>query len=279
MMPPISSAIGKGSSRVVTTVYSGLAVTPRCLQEQSLTNPMSRKPWKAWKPGSNWICLTIVCDSTLLLLYYEYTDMQLSAFDPIALVQRVLNAGESTIQGAEFDLLYLPESVEGLSLSLGLAYTDATFDRFVGQCYAGQTAAGGCNVSVPGNPAAQQDLAGRELLYAPDLMVTAGLTHSTQLSGDWGLRSALSLSYSDAYRYAATYGPTEAQDSYTKVNASLSLEYQDNWEFSLIGNNLTDEYSVGGGGNAAFMPPFHTGAVVSRGRQITLQAQMEPLRR
>ena len=205
--------------------------------------------------------------------YYEYTDMQLSAFDPIALVQRVLNAGESTIQGAEFDLLYLPESVEGLSLSLGLAYTDATFDRFVGQCYAGQTAAGGCNVSVPGNPAAQQDLAGRELLYAPDLMVTAGLTHSTRLSGDWGLRSALSLSYSDAYRYAATYGPTEAQDSYTKVNASLSLEYRDSWEFSLIGNNLTDEYSVGGGGNAAFMPPFHTGAVVSRGRQITLQAR------
>ena len=205
--------------------------------------------------------------------YYEYTDMQLSAFDPIALVQRVLNAGESTIQGVEFDLLYLPESLEGLTLSLGVAYTDATFDQFIGQCYAGQTAADGCNVMVPGNPAAQQDLGGRELLYAPDIMVTAGLTHSTQLSGDWGLRSALSLSYSDAYRYAATYGPTEAQDSYTKVNASLSLEYQDSWEFSLIGNNLTDEYSVGGGGNAAFMPPFHTGAVVSRGRQITLQAK------
>jgi len=60
--------------------------------------------------------------------------MQLSAFDTTSLQQSVLNAGESNIEGAEFDLLYLPESVDGLSLSLGVAYTDSTFDRYLGGC-------------------------------------------------------------------------------------------------------------------------------------------------
>ena len=75
---------------------------------------------------------------------YDYTDMQLSTFDQIALVQRVLNAGESTVQGAELDMQYLPESVECLSLSLRIAYTDAAFDSFIGPCYGGQTEAEGC---------------------------------------------------------------------------------------------------------------------------------------
>ena len=206
--------------------------------------------------------------------YYEYTDMQLSAFDSTALVQRVLNAGEATIQGAEFDLLFAPESIEGLSLSLGAAYTDAEFDTFSGQCYVGQTPATGCVTVDVGLPSQrnEQNLAGRATNYAPEFTLNAGARYNTQLSDNWSLGAAVSVLYSDSYVYTATYGPTESQDSFTKVNANLTLGYQDNWEFSLIGNNLTDEYTAGGGGNAVFAPPFHTAAVVSRGQQIILQA-------
>ena len=204
--------------------------------------------------------------------YYEYKEMQLSSFDPVALAQRVFNAGESTIQGAEFSLLYLPESVEGLSMSLGFAYTDSTFDKFLGSCYSGQTEAQGCvffsDIGVP-----LQDLAGRELIYAPEIMVTAGLRYNTQLSDELSLRTALVMHYSDSFNYAANYDPRTVQDSYVKVNANVTLEFRDNWEFSLIGNNLTEEFTESGGGAAALLPPGHIGAVISRGRQITLQAK------
>lgn len=203
---------------------------------------------------------------------YDYTDMQLSTFDQIALVQRVLNAGESTVQGAELDMQYLLESVEGLSLSLGIAYTDATFDSFIGPCYGGQTEAEGC-MTLPGGGTGQ-DHAGRELLYAPELAVSVGLNYSTKISGDWSLNSGLTAYHSDAYLFDAFYAPaSDVQDSYTKVNANLTFGYQDNWEFSLIGNNLTNEYTVGGGGAAPLLPNGHVVAVVSRGRQITLQAE------
>ena len=202
---------------------------------------------------------------------YDYTDMQLSAFDTTSLQQSVLNAGESNIKGAEFDLLYLPEGVDGLSLSLGVAYTDSTFDRYLGGCYAGQTAAQRCIVDPVAGP--QQDLAGRELLYAPDFSVTAGLHYDTKLSADWSLRSGATLSYSDSYAWSVTYDPNTEQDSYTKVNASITLGYKENWEFSLIGVNLTDEFTVGGGGPAPLLPAGTIGGVVSRGQQIMLQAR------
>ena len=207
--------------------------------------------------------------------YYEYTDMQVSAFDSTALVQRVLNAGEATIQGAEFELLYLPEGIEDLSLSLGVAYTDSTFDEFSGRCYVGQTSATGCLPVDVGLPSQrnEQGLSGEGLPYAPEFTLNAGARYNTQLSDDWSLGAAVSVLYSDSYIHTATYGPTEYQDSFTKVNASLTLGYQENWEFSLIGNNLTDEYTVGGGGNAPTFPAFHTAAVVSRGQQIALQAK------
>ena len=206
--------------------------------------------------------------------YYDYTEMQLSAFDPVALAQRVFNAGASTIQGGEFELLYLPANVDGLSVSLGFAYTDSTFDEFLSGCYAGQTLAQGCFELVPGNPATEvQDLAGEQLIYAPEIMVNAGVRYLTQLSGDWSLGTAVVLSYSDSYQYAANYDPATTQDSFTKINANMTLSFRDDWEISLIGNNLTNEYIESGGGAAAFLPPANINAVVSRGRQITLQAK------
>ena len=222
--------------------------------------------------GAKWTLLEERLRVNTAAYRYKYDDMQLSAFEVATLAQKIFNAGKSTIQGAEIDILYLTE-IDGLTLNLGVSYNNAEFDEFLGNCYDTQTAAQGC-LPKPGFPGVfEQDFSGRTLPFAPEWNAVAGATYVRQISDDWTLSSALTLAYSDSYNPMQTQSPAAEQDSYTRINANLTLSMGDQWEFSLIGANLTEEWvrSVTGGANSN--PPGTLVSSIGRGRQISLQAK------
>jgi iron complex outermembrane recepter protein len=66
--------------------------------------------------------------------YYDYTDQQVPYFftDPVTglLNSTVLNAGETEITGAEFELVWNSAFVDGLSMTASYVYSDAEYSDF-----------------------------------------------------------------------------------------------------------------------------------------------------
>ena len=254
-----------------TFIVGGIAGNPANTPASPLDTSYDQETVDGFEIGAKLELLDQRLRLNAALYRYEFNDMQLSTFDSETIVTRILNAGAATIEGAEIDLLYSTD-IEGLFLSLGLAYNDATFDEFLGGCYNTQTEAEGC-IPRPAPLPGYQDFAGRPLPHSPEINGNLGLVYETELSDDWGLSSALNLEYSDEYFSQQEEAPTSLQESYTRVNANLTLRFKEQLEFSLIGVNLTEEWVRGTGGHAVLAPPGYMSASLSRGRQISLQAK------
>ena len=179
------------------------------------------------------------------LYHTNIEGLQLSSNDPATITQTVVN-GEATADGLEWDLVWAAS--ENFNLSLAGAYLDATYDNFLAACYTlpRQTTALGCDVDLNGSPGASfeeaQNLSGQTLAFAPEWQAVAGADYTWNLGSDLGLRAAVKLVYTDEQSTMIDNNPAGFQDSYTKVDASLTLLDNDNkWWVGLVGKNLTDE--------------------------------------
>jgi outer membrane receptor protein involved in Fe transport len=82
--------------------------------------------------------------------------------------------------------------------------------------------------------------------------------------------------YSDSYYAAETMAPTTLQDSFWRLNASVSFgAADDRWSVALMGRNLTDEHYLlyaadRTGGTSVPGTIGEQRGVVSRGRELTL---------
>ena len=171
--------------------------------------------------------------------------LQLSSNDPATVTQTVVN-GEATAEGLEWDLVWAAS--DNLNLSFAGAYLDATYDNFLAACYTRpvQTAALGCNVDLDGttpeDPEEAQNLAGQTLAFAPEWQAVAGGDYTWDLTGNLDLRASAMFMYADDHSTMIDNNPAGFQDSYTKIDASLTLLDGDGkWWVALIGKNLTDE--------------------------------------
>ena len=218
----------------------------------------------------------------LALYHYDYEDMQVGTTDPLLITYRVVNAGESELQGFEADFDWIAP-IEGLSFQGYVAYNDAKFKEFLSDCYVGQTIVLGCNLTPDPNTGVflQQDLAGRNLNNAPEWTGSLGATYERDIGGLL-LTVAVNSVYSSDYYGNQRLSPQDEQDSYTKLYATLSLSSLDErWELALIGRNLTDEYSIntsspvsltGGGTGTATGVLSDRAAYGSKGRELFLRA-------
>lgn len=220
---------------------------------------------------------------------YDYEDLQVGAFDPDSISFKVLNAAAAKVRGIELDANWRTP-VEGLWLRGSLALNDAKFEDFLSGCYLGQTPAMGCNLNL--NPVTgaylQQDMAGKQMNNAPETAATAGVLYSGQFANGIGYDVALDATYSSEYYANLRQSPWDLQEAFTKLNASLRLYGgDDGWDVSLIGRNLTDEYTfnasapitlTGGGSGIATAVPGDQSAVVSRGREVFLKFTWRPVR-
>ena len=144
----------------------------------------------------------------------------------------VSNAADTTVQGLESDLAW---NVTG-SLTVGgnFAYTDATFDAFVGSA--------DCPASAR-NAMGECDLSGFDLNFAPK---TKGSFYADLYMNDaigaWDVRLRGDIAGSGDTYTDLSYQPTELSPSHTLLNASVRLVApNENYSITLLGKNLTDE--------------------------------------
>jgi outer membrane receptor protein involved in Fe transport len=182
----------------------------------------------------------------------EYTDLQTSQFDG-TLGFNVTNAGEATSQGLELDGRWRVS--EGLTLSGSFAYLDFEYEKFPNaQCYFGQTPN---SATDPG----LCDVAGKRREFTPEYQATLSADYSMPIGDALEFRANVDFIYSDDYLASPTLDPNLEQDSYTKVNARVSIGGADGmWDVALVGKNLTDEEVVSFGNTTPLSTTLTGGA-------------------
>lgn len=216
---------------------------------------------------------------------YDITDLQVQV-TVSGIVQQLTNAGSVRSKGLEFDFDYSPRGVRGLTLFGALAYADANYTDYQGNCYRGQNASSPvpCVSQVSRQTGATilaQDLSGTELLRSPKWTGSIGFSLNRDMSDALKFGLTGDVVFSDDYLTDASSSPGGRSPSYALVNASIRVGTRDDrYELALIGRNLTEEYYWSRtsdrpfSGTAPGVTPGVLGdsiASINRGRQITLR--------
>jgi iron complex outermembrane receptor protein len=154
--------------------------------------------------------------------YNDYTDLQLSSFDPNTGTTRRFNAAQATTKGVELEASARP--ARGLDIYGTVAYLDAQYDEFF-DLVGGQLV----------------DVSFRKLKGAPKWQASGGFSYevdlgsgSVRLNGDAGYRGRIFNNVANT--------PAIATEGRTLVNASIAyLTEDERWTFTLAGRNLLDK--------------------------------------
>lgn len=235
---------------------------------------------EAFEVGAKWTLAGGAARLNAAYFWGNYTNLQVSLFDPIATAFVTSNAGEATTQGVEVDAQWALN--ENFQIGAYLSWLNAEYDDYQGvNCYLNpvQTEAEGCVtlLDANGNPTGSrgQDLSGTPLQFAPDISGTVNLDYQAPFGKGMEFFGTLSLFFTDDYQITANGDPDLVQDGYSKLDLRLGLGASDQrWQVALVGRNLTDkkifewasDTPLGGGAS-------HFG-LLKRTRQIALQAVM-----
>jgi iron complex outermembrane receptor protein len=189
---------------------------------------------------------------------YNFSNLQLQSFDPVAIQYSTSNAGRLRSRGVDADILWMTP-LEGLRLGASVAYTDTKFTK-----------------SYISN--AGVDLNGRAAPRAPKW--------SGNISADWDIllsdRLKLGLTglvnYSDSYFTDANSFNDYVQGSYATVDVGASIGSQnDSWKISLLANNVTDKIFVNTASGRPFQGPGGDDLALNqnRGRLVYLQGAVK----
>jgi iron complex outermembrane receptor protein len=234
----------------------------------------------------------------LAIYDYQYTNLQITAFNPVTISYNVTNAGSATTKGVELATQFHPKEVSGFVARSALSYNEARFGTFQNsQCFTGQTPAQGCDLSAtkdpttgsilvtptpPGKAANAQSLTGQTLPRAPLWTGNLGATYSHNISNNLVLSASADELFTGRFNPDPTLNPYAEQAAAWRLNANLSLSTSDNrYQLSLIGTNLTqvlranDTYTLAGTGGRTGTPAAFRGdmmGTITDPRTITVQA-------
>lgn len=177
-----------------------------------------------------------------------------------------VNAGKARTYGVDFDLTYMPPSIEGLRLNASLNWNRARYKNLDNiPCYANQTFDQGCNTFFAPPTGEQlnlppgvgvtvdgvygfyngQDISGKRMIRAPEWAANFGFDYELPVGNGMKVQIANNNQYSSSYPSFLANGRPDndnIQDSFFKINATLALKGEnDGWEVALIGQNLTNE--------------------------------------
>jgi len=174
------------------------------------------------------------------IFYNDYKDQQFlvnrssaSAGGALALI--VDNAGQANATGFEFEFTAVP--VTGLTLSGGLGYIDAEFDKFE---------------SLNPETGAIEDLSDREFQDTPEWTMNLGAQYEFGFEGGSKLRILANAYYKDDVFYTNDKLAVDYEvlhpDGFAQLDAGVIFTTPgSHWQVSLHGRNLTDERLVNGG--------------------------------
>ena len=161
--------------------------------------------------------------------YIDYSDQQLWVFEPGGAFT-IVNADKSSIQGIDVEIN--AELVEGLDLTVGVAYIDSKLKKF-GQA-GNRTDIG----PVPGQGVPTTDLEGNKGVYTYNYSVNVGLQYFTYIFDD--LEFLARVDYVRNGRIFWGITNDFSQKPYDLVNLRVSVG-QENWRVTAFVNNLFDE--------------------------------------
>lgn len=151
---------------------------------------------------------------TLNASYYFMDYSELQVFQVDGTVTKLVNAGEASSAGLEFDGRYILNNE--FAINFNGTYMDTEFKEYVN---------GGI------------DYAGTPLLNSPKYSGSVTLDYENALDAGY-LNAFITYSYKAKHLLANDY----EQGSFNMLNANLSFTTQDEvWEFALYGKNLTDK--------------------------------------
>lgn len=160
------------------------------------------------------------------IYHIDWKDFQFSYLDVlVSPLTLITNVGESSTNGAEFDMNFL--ATNELSLSLSGSYNDATLEsdyyRTPDDLIAG-------DVSAP---------KGTDMPFVPELQVTASARYALNIANLPAYVQA-AWSHTGASYNDLTLAAREQQAAYDLVNLSAGIA-NDEWSADLFVNNITDE--------------------------------------
>lgn len=206
--------------------------------------------------------------------YTEFDNLQISIFDGV-LGFNVGNAASADIQGLEMDMRWA--ATDHLTVSGGFAITDFEFTDFEnGQCYFG--AIPDVDLNGDGTPELCS-YTGRSNQLVSDFQGNVAFDIRVPVGNSMEIGALFDIFYTDDYDASATFDPALVQDSYTMLNARLSLGAQSGrWEIAALVKNLTDEKVLTFGGDTPLAGSTFGAksnyAFFSRGQTISLQGMV-----
>ena len=160
---------------------------------------------------------------TVAAFFYDYQDMQISFVDETSTVSTI-NAAEAENSGLELELE--GSFGNGFSFDFYLTYLSAEYQEFFNGDYA--------------NGFAIADLSGNTLPNAPESTAKLGLNWEGEV-GNGVLRLRGEAYYQDDVYFTEWNRADAYQASYEQYNASAEYSWNDQWQLSVWGRNLSDE--------------------------------------
>lgn len=167
--------------------------------------------------------------ANLTLFNNDYTDLQLSSFDPNTGTTRRFNAASTRTRGIELELSARPAPTLDIYGSVG--YLDANYKRFFDRV-------GGVLT----------DVSSRALKGAPEWQGSAGIGWEPEVLAAGTVRLGADISYRDQVFNNVANTPEIATGARTLLNASIRYTTADErWAFTAAGRNLLDrKYAANG---------------------------------
>ena len=169
----------------------------------------------------------------------SFKDFQAQSADFTTLTILVHNAGKLVTKG--FDAQLTGQLARGLTLSGGLAYTDARFSSFLGDlCYPGQTTCVG-GVS---------DSSGNRLPNAPEWKGVGSIRYEWAFTPSLNGNAQIGFTSQSSVEYFSDGDPQGHIGGFTTVDVNLGLAgRKDVWQLNLFCRNCTDHRYAGSVGN------------------------------
>ena len=139
-----------------------------------------------------------------VVYYYNYDGLQVTSLDPATISFSIMNASAARTEGAELSSQWL--ATDNLSFHGDIGFNRARYLNFQNaQCYTGQTGShrGGGGRCVDG----VQNLSGRALNRAPNVMLNLGANYEMFIVPSWKVTASVDGSYSSAYMAEPDYAP------------------------------------------------------------------------
>jgi len=204
----------------------GAPVNTASLYEQNL--PVQQEKLLSYEVGVKAGLFDRRVQANISAFYYDYTDKQMSTFNPDALytaLARLQNIPESFAYGLDGEVTW---RVTDDFTAIGAAtFLHTEIDGFVGTNGAGQP----------------QSYDGAAFLYSPEFLGSLTLVYERELNDGLGVKAVLNGRYQKESQADLEGNPLYEIPAYGLLNGSLGVTAKNGaWEASFWGRNLTDEY-------------------------------------